>query len=351
MKSKIYLKYLSSIIILFLSYHVIMWVFFTSKIFGLDDQTSTGDLSRMSYQLDMIQPKTLEYTLKKSFIYDKTFHNQSIDMITVGDSFSHGVSGGLNPYYQDYLSSLYNKNILNVNPIKYDQFIETVVGLHNSGFLKQKQVKYVLIQSVERFLTTRFNKEIDYTQFNLKNPEISKKIFSVQHQDISIINTANYKLPYYYLAYKFKENPKKDVHKLQLTKELFSNHKDVLIFHDDIKNIPLFTQESVANINESFNKLAKILDKDGIKLIFMPTTDKYDLYYSFIKNNPHPKNPFFDLIRPLHKDYIFIDTKAILEPLLKDNKKDIYFVDDTHWSPHGSEAVSRSKIFQNTLQE
>jgi hypothetical protein len=351
MQSKLYLKYLITIIIIFLSYHVVMWIFFTSKIFGLNDQTSTGDLSRMSYQLDMIRPKKLEYTLKKSFIYDKTFHNQPIDMITVGDSFSHGVSGGLNPYYQDYLATIYDKNVLNVNPIKYDQFIETAIGLHNSGFLKEKKVKYVLIQSVERFSAIRFAKDINYTQFNLKTPEISNKIFSVQHQDISIINTANYKLPYYFIAYKFKENPKKDVHRLKLTKEVFTGHNEFLVFHDDIKNIPQFTPESVANINENFNKLARILKKDGIKLIFMPTTDKYDMYYSYIQNNHHPKNPFYQLIRPLHKEYIFVDVKAILKPLIDQGKKNIYFVDDTHWSSRGAEAVVRSKVFQNALRD
>jgi len=349
MKSKLYLKYLISIIIIFLSYHVLMWLFFTSKIFGLDDQTSTGDLSRMSYQIDMIRPKKLEYTLKKSFIYDKTFYNQDIDMITIGDSFSHGGGGGLNPYYQDYLATIYDKKILNINPIKYDQFIETAIGLHNSGFLKEKKVKYVLIQSVERFSAIRFSKDIHYAQFNLKNPEISNKIFSVQHQDISIINTANYKLPYYYMAYKFKENPKKDVHRLKLTKELFTNHKDFLVFDGDIKNIPQFTQKNVAIINKNFNELARVLKKDGIKLIFMPTTDKYDMYYSYIKNNTHPKNPFFDLIRPLHKEYIFVDVKAILKPLIDKGKKDIYFVDDTHWSPRGSQAVANSQVFHKLL--
>lgn len=351
MKSKLYLKYLITVIIIFLSYHLIMWIFFTSKIFGLDNQTSTGDLSRMSYQLDMIHQKKLQYTLPKSFIYNKTFNKQPIDMITIGDSFSHGGGGGRNPYYQDYLASTYNKNILNINPIKYDQFIETAIGLYNSGYLKKKKLKYVLIQSVERFCAIRFAKDINYAQFNLKNPEISNKVFSVQHQDISIINTANYKLPYYYIAYKFKENPKKDVHRLKLTKELFTNHKEFLVFHGDIKNIPQFTKESVTKINENFNKLARLLKKENIKLIFMPTTDKYDLYYSYIKNNHHPKNPFYNLIRPLHKEYIFVDTKAILEPLLKNGQKDIYFVDDTHWTHRVSKAVSKSKVFQNILRD
>jgi len=349
MNSKTYLKYLVGFIVIFLSYHIITWTFFTSRILGLDSNTSIGDLARMSYQLDMANTKHLSYTLPKSFIYNKTFHDQQIDMITIGDSFSHGGTGGPNPCYQDYLASTYNKNILNVNPIKYDQYIETVIGLHNSGYLKRKKIKYVLVQSVERFVTIRFAKKINYSKFDLNTPTISKKTFSMKHQDVALINTANYKLPYYYIAYKFQENPKKDVHKLKLTKKLFTNHNDILIFDGDFKSIPKITKKSVSEINDNFNKLAKVLNQDGITLIFMPTTDKYDLYYSYIKNNHHPKNPFYKLIRPMHKDYIFVDTKAILEPLLKNGQKDIYFVDDTHWSHYASEAVTKSKVFQNLL--
>ena len=349
MKSKLYSKYIISIMFLFFMYHVTMWFFFTSKVLGLENKISIGDLTRMSYQLDTAHVRELKYTLPKSFIYNQTFHNQPIDMITIGDSFSHGGGNGLNPYYQDYLASIYNTNILNVEPLKYDQFIETVVGLHNSGYLQEKKIKYILVESVERFLTMRFDKEINYSQFELNTPTLSNKVLLPKHRDIPFINTANYKLPYYNIAYKFNEHAKKAVYKLKLTKELFSNHKEMLVFHDDINVIPHFTKKSVSNINANFNQLAKLLKKDGIQLIFMPTTDKYDLYYKYIKNNQHPKNPFFDLIRPLHKDYIFIDTKAILEPLLDNGQKDIYFIDDTHWSCRASEAIANNQIFQNIL--
>lgn len=349
MNQKKYITYLMTAIILFVAYHLIMWTFFTSKIFGLDDKTSVGDLARMSYQVDMLVTKKLQYTLPKSFIYDKTFKDQKIDLITIGDSFSHAACGGLNPYYQDYLASIYNKNILNVNPIKYDQFIETVVGLINSGYFKKHKTKYILIQSVERFLMPRFNKQIYYKDFYLKSPQISKKITSVKHLKVELINTANYKIPYYYLAYKFQENAQKNVYRFPLTTKLFSKKKSLLIFKDDIKNIPQFTPQAVISINNSFNKLAKLLKKQQIKLIFMPTTDKYDLYYDFLVNNKHPKNPFFDLIRPLHKDYIFIDTKRILTLYLKKRKKDIYYIDDTHWSNKASEAIAKSQQFQGIL--
>jgi len=349
MNSKTYIKYLLGAIAVFVSYHLLMWVFFTSKIFGLDNKTVVGDLARMSYQVDMIQTKHLNYTLPKSFIYDKIYNNQVIDMITIGDSFSHGGGAAQNPYYQDFLASIYDKNILNINPIDYDKFLETAIGLYNSGYLQRHKIKYVLIQSVERFCAIRFQKEIAYQDYSLSSPVISKKVFSVYHQDVPIITTANYKVPYYSFAYLFKENAKKDIHKVKLSKRLFSRSKYMLYLHGDIQNIPQFTQKSVQEINKSINKLAQLLAREGITLIFMPTSDKYDLYYDYLVDNKHPKNQFFDLIRPLKKDYIFIDTKAILTPYLKKGVQDIYFQDDTHWSSKASKAVTNNKVFQKLL--
>lgn len=74
----------------------------------------------------------------------------------------------------------------------------------------------------------------------------------------------------------------------------------------------------------------------------MPAVDKYDLYYDYIQNNTHLKNPFFDLIRPLKKDYYFVDTKNILSTLLQKDIKDVYWIDDTHWSHIASQAISKN---------
>lgn len=349
MKSKLYVKYILSVLIIFVSYHAVVWFFFTSKIFNLDNNTSIGDLARMSYQVNMIDIRKLSYDLPKSFIYKKAYNNQKIDVITVGDSFSHGGGRGLNPYYQDYIASKYNVNVLNIEPLKYDQFIETIIGLHNSGYLKEQKVKYIIVQSVERFAITRFAKKIDFNNWKLETPSITNKAFSVRHQKVLWINTGNYKFPYYDVMYQLKEHAKEAVYKFKLSKELFSNHKEMLVFHDDINSIPFITKEKVRQINTNFNKLAKLLRSDNIQLIFMPTTDKYDLYYEYIVDNKHPKNPFYDYIRPLSKDYIFIDEKEILRPMLERGKKDIYFVDDTHWSCNASAAIVNSEVFHKTM--
>ncbi|MNF12645.1 hypothetical protein D3C80_2142110 [compost metagenome] len=48
---------------------------------------------------------------------------------------------------------------------------------------------------------------------------------------------------------------------------------------------------------------------------------------------------FFQYLASLKKDYLYINSKKILSAQLE-NKKDIYFYDDTHWSPIASKIVA-----------
>jgi len=120
---------------------------------------------------------------------------------------------------------------------------------------------------------------------------------------------------------------------------------------DDIKSLKSYNQKNILKINEQFNYVAKKLKTLNIKLYFMVCSDKYDLYYDYIQDNKHIKNNFFDLFRPLKKDYYFVDTKKILLPLLKDGVKDVYWIDDTHWSKKASEAVCSDEIFSKNISK
>jgi len=348
MNPKIYVKYLLIVLSIFVGYHFTMWHLYTSKIFKPQEGTSVGDLGRMSYQISLLHNRELKYTLEKKHFYKDNFKNQKIDILTIGDSFSNGHALGENPYYQDFLATELNAKVLNIKPYKKYNSLETIIGLYNNGYLEQLQPKMVIVQSVERNIIDRFAKKIDY---NLKDAKVivPNKLLKPEDFSIKFINTANYKLPYYTLKYNFNNNAQKYVYKFSLNKKLFSKNsgKEILIFRDDITHIPKFTLENIKKVNDNFNKVAKLLETLNIKLYFMPATDKYDLYYDYIQDNKHPQNPFFELIRPMEKEYYFVDTKKILLPLLKNGVKDVYWIDDTHWSQKASEAISKDKIFTN----
>ena len=52
------------------------------------------------------------------------------------------------------------------------------------------------------------------------------------------------------------------------------------------------------------------------------------------------------------KKYIYINSKEVLAKHLEAGEKDIYFVDDTHWSPYGAKIVAEEilKELNNKLK-
>jgi hypothetical protein len=345
------------LILCYLLYHVTVWTFYSSKIFDREDGNYIGDLGRMSYQVDSLFPRKLSYDLPKRILNTKPYTNQKVDVLTIGDSFSNGVMGGKNPYYQDFLASKYNLNILNIMNITNNQhkLFETIISLYNNGWLVKHKPKLVIIESAERGVYERFAKDFDFSQ---KNISIDKLIVPAKEKDsfipnLALINTANYKTPFYTLKYHFKNRAQKDVVKLALNKELFStkNYKNSLLFHySDIEYIRN-DKNLVKKINQNFNKLAQMLNTLDIKLMFLVAPDKYDIYYDYIKNNPYPKNDFFTLMKPLKKEYLFLDTKKILTDELKKNVKDLYYSDDTHWSYKASDTISSDKLFKEIFSK
>ena len=331
--------------LVYILFHVTTYNLLTKQIFGLKDKESVGDLARLSYRPEFINKRTLEYTLPKSHLYKQTFKDQTLDLVTIGDSFSYGGGFGKNPFYQDYLASNYNINVLNLGTKNISEYIEAAISLHNTGWLKKHKVKYLLLETVTRLSVNRLARKIDWQR---KDKIIFRqKMKNIYQQDIATISTANYKMSYNYIKHHlFHTIYNNGIYKFQLSKSLFTLPKDkILIWYSDISNLNLYNKQSIQIINKNLNKLAKLLQKDNVKLIFMPVVDKYDLYRPYISNNSYPKNIFFPLIRKVKKAYIFIDTKKNLRPYVDQGIKDIWYCDDTHWSYKASTIIAKSEVF------
>lgn len=364
--------FLGLIIILF---HPTVYYFYVSKVFPKDNSI-VGDLSRMTYSVDLIDKKFEKISLEKLHIKQNEYEGQNIDFITIGDSFSQGASGGLNPYYQDYIATLYNKNVLNIEAFKESKnYIETIYSLLNSGELEKRAVKYVLIESVQRRSLERFsvndintslsidksllrnNIKINYniqeiTSANDTLIDIIKKLFSKStNNDISVINNLNQNALIYNLRFKIKGYGKmtSHVYREKLSQDLFSKDVsgDLLFYYEDLKYLGLETKQNIELLNDNFNKLSHALAKKNIKLIFMPAVDKYNLYRPYIVSNIYNESIFFEYLETLPKDYIFINTKKILSKELEKGEKDIFYVDDTHWSYKASKTIIKDESFKN----
>ena len=308
----------------------------------------------MSYQVNSLFPRKLEYTLPKRLLNTNLpYNNTSLDILTIGDSFSNAVTGGKNPYYQDYLATKYNVNILNIKNItnNHHRLFETILSLYNNGWLKAHTPKLIIIESIQDSVYERFAHNFDWHQnnFNIKPLIIPAKTKNSPIPKLKLINTANYKFVYYTIKYIFKNRAQKDVVKVKLNKNLFStpHYQDNLLFHysnvEYIKN----NIQLVKKINQNFNHLAKLLKTLDIKLLFLVAPDKYDIYYNYIQKNKFQENKFFTLIEPLQKQYLFINTEKILREQLKNNTLDLYYSDDTHWSYKASDTVTNDHIFKD----
>jgi hypothetical protein len=87
------------------------------------------------------------------------------------------------------------------------------------------------------------------------------------------------------------------------------------------------------------------LRQKGITLIFMPVVDKLNLYRPIMKNDIYPRSIFFEELRTLPKEYILVDTKAILSKAIEEGELDLFHQDDTHWTWKASQRIFSSVRF------
>lgn len=357
MSSKKFVKYFMGLIVLFLGFHIVMWETCTKYV--LADVSKVGDLARLSYSSDLVDNSHKDYTIDllkrhiKSSLYD---YNESIDLITIGDSFSNGRAKAKNRYYQDYIATYSNINVLNIETTynKRNTPLETVVYMLNSGLLDEIKPKSILIQSVERFTIQRFGKVPLNIELNASKQELKKFFkkypYSLYIPENNIINTGNYRAFLYNILYQFQNNAYfSRIIKEDLSKEMFSvgDGKKILIIGESISNIKKTNHKSIRIINENLNTLAQLLDKKGIKLYFMPAVDKFNVYRKYILNDNLPQSSFFELLREQKKDYIFIDTKNILSKKIDKGDIDVYYVDDSHWAYKASNEIFSKILFND----
>ncbi len=358
MRAKTFIVLLISALLVFVTFNYVMWKCCTEVL--LTKKFDGGDLARMGYALDSKQYRKAANDLPRRHIILSQYSSQKIDVMTIGDSFSIGGGEGLNNFYQDYIATLNDCTVLNITPYPTDDLVmyfspfSTLAVLMNSGYLDKIHPKNIVIESAVRYCLPRFVRpplDSRYTDSidNIRNhyAKIHYSLFSLPKT--GFINNGNFKYAFFNLFYLFSDNALMNrVYRVRLTQPLFTaeNARQLLFVSDDIKSISMVNKATVSKLNDNFNTLASILKQKGIKLYFMPIVDKYDLYSEFIAGNPYPKNPFFDELRALPKDYTLIDTKAILLNELRKGEKDIYYADDSHWT-----CKAERKIFETVRFE
>jgi hypothetical protein len=330
-----------ALIVFFIIINLVIWKFGTEIL--LTNKYSGGDLARMGYVLWAKYPRKNSCDLPKRHIEQEDYAGQPIKVLTIGDSFSNGAGGGKNGYYQDYIATMNNCNVLNIEPFKDLDPLTTTAILYNNHYLDAIHPKYLLISCSEKFCVQTLARQVDFSKSVSMNELVGYKRMGYKPSktpgapasDRSFLNNGNFKFLLYGLLYHFSDKAYfSKVYQVSVTEPLFSNtsRKKLLFFRNDVTTIQWTNREQILKINENLNRLADLLDKKGIKLYFMPCVDKYNLYHDYIVNKSYPKSIFFDELRKLPRTYTLIDTKLILTEELRKGEKDIFFADDTHWS-------------------
>ncbi len=348
------------VFVLFILFHASIWHMYSKNIFLVDDYVYNGDLGRISFKADSIyaRPSYLVEDVndlpKQHVLYKNLKANETVDVITIGDSFSNGATQGKNTFYQDYIATHNNYKVLNILPGARVDIVGDLIKLNDSGLLDKLKPKIIIIESVERYCLGRFaididfNIDVDKKQF-FKRLNNQKNIFVMKDKTINFINNLNVKALISNIKFKIDKYKKYDTFTIAKLEKNFFTSKDknsLLFYNEDLQNINSTTELKVIKLNDNINKLADIVAKKNIDLYFMPVVDKYNLYCDYIIDNPYPKSTFFELLRELPKKYKFIDTKKILKEEIENGVQDLYYSDDTHWSYKASEAVVKKVKFE-----
>lgn len=316
----------------------------------------TPDLVRLGYIVGSTLRRKPESTLARTHIHSAQYDGQHVDVVTVGDSFSNMKALGRDTMYQDWLATLHGLAVMNVPPIDgpADE-VGTLIALMNSGYLDRVRPRAVILECVERHCINSLSGNLDFTlrktlpdvEQALKRPE-----WDLTPPSVEFVNSSNFKFLRNLVLYRFSPNAFfSQVYIKELSTSLFSVPRDkrLLFFDEDLTSIPLANAGTVRALNQNLNTLAAKLKKKNISLYFMPAPNKYTIYSDYIVDNPYPKSVFFELLRGLPKNYVFVDTKRLLAEEVKKGEKDVYFPDETHWSSKAAKKIAESIKFSPNL--
>jgi len=258
--------------------------------------------------------------------YEKFYPSKTPKIFTIGSSFSQKKIYG----YQNYLAHILNDSIINIE--RNGSNFETTISLLNSGFIDSSNCKLFILEQVDRGLIWSLDK-IDFKmQYKLpqKNENQTEKDTNEDSELYGFASWIRLRLGY--------DNP---ISNYDLKQDCFTHnhfsHK-LFCYHEDI----YFDQTKPADIEKAKENLILLNNKfaeKGIKLIFLIAADKYDVYRPFMTNESLPIDTTTDGLSNLSNIHI-INTKPILQEMVRNGEKDVYMVNDTHWSYKASEAVA-----------
>lgn len=323
----------------FLIIHFINLTFYNQK---------EGDLVRLGYLYPNPSPKSKidnQYSIEQKFtaLSELNLNKKSqFDIITIGDSFSDQDSLG----YNNFLAND-GESVLHIDfYFSWPNPIQRLIQLTNGDFFDSVNTDVVVLEYVERYFV-QGSQEIEFSR-SISLNSIKNKINNDEKKDpnlkLNLLSDATLKIPLYNFQYLLNGKPKNSItYKVATnTDSLFTgNPKDLLFYQDEFDNLKHKNDSlKIVNSIHNLNKLNTLLSKKNIKLIVLISPDKYDIYFPYIEKKENFKEPhFFKYYNSISKDYVDINSFEVLKEEIRNNK-DVYYYDDSHWSPIGAQVIA-----------
>ena len=254
-------------------------------------------------------------------------------VLTIGDSFSQTKKEEVS--YNYFLANYTNYQIVNlshqcymVSPFTRFMYMSKTRNLP----------KIVILETVERHMVERL---CEFTLYHSAESMIVKHLVDTT---IAISNKVKNKTVLEKSQEWIKrkigyENP---IKVSILNKPCFTcaNKENKLYFYqDDINNLPI--PDSLLNLAVvKLDSLFNYADSIGIDLYLLIAADKYDVYQDYIVDNPYPQQDMLERFFAMYPHPRIINSKDTLSQMIANDVMDVYWCNNTHWSPRGSKAVA-----------
>ena len=269
-------------------------------------------------------------------IYDRD-SLKAFPVITIGDSFSQFRENG----YQHILSARLSTPVANFKrPDSLTAPTCFMALLHDDCFLAGQTV---IVENVERSLI-----------WNYSTVDTLKAFENVAIVSPAIVeNKSEPFLNEYFSWIRMNMHYKNPITCFRLAKDCFTHTKfsNTLYVYNSVqlgdgdllwKNL---SEDRIEKAVKNMERMIEISKEKGINLIILIATDKYDAYSPWILDE-HLDNPILDRIP---QEAQFFDCRPVLREAIGAGIKDIYKLNNTHWSIVGADIIGDS-LFESMIQ-
>lgn len=215
--------------------------------------------------------------------------------------------------------------------------LQTGWDLLYNNIIDSIHVPILIIEVVEREFMKRIER-LSFSDPNMAYPESqSSHTTTSPASEWSLLEAKNFLL--------LKLGYNRSICKLRLSQKMFE-HKaaDELYFYkEDINSEMNIPSTKSSFVKRKLERLFQESQKKGIKLLLLIAADKYDIYQPFIVNNPYPSktiNEDLESLMPSCPNIIY--SKKIIQPYLYKGEKDMYLINDTHWSYKSGKIIAEN---------